>query len=102
MPASTFGPTIAATRIEPPPEWALLQRQLIEIGERNAALMVEKYAAPGGMLYYADDVDDYYEKVDNWGVFYAMDGARKVFDDALMVWNATTRTNGPAGNPVFR
>ena len=102
MPASTFGPTIAATRIEPPPEWALLQRQLIEIGERNAALMVEKYAAPGGMLYYADDVDDYYEKVDNWGVFYAMGGARKVFDDALMVWNATTRTNGPAGNPVFR
>ena len=96
-----YGPSIAASQVAAPPEWALLQRRLIEVGEENAALMVEKHCAPGGMMYYADDIDDYYEKVDNWSVFYAMGGARRVFDDAMMIWNASTRTNGPRGNPVF-
>ena len=102
MPAPLrYGPAIAASQIAAPPEWALLQRRLIEVGEENAALMVEKHCAPGGMMYYVDDIDDYYEKVDNWSVFYAMGGARRVFDDAMMIWNASTRTNGPRGNPVF-
>ena len=96
-----YGPSIAASQIASPPEWARLQRRLLEVGEQNAALMVEKHCAPGGMMYYVDDIDDYYEKVDNWSVFYAMGGARKVFDDAMMIWNASTRTNGPRGNPVF-
>ena len=75
----------------------------MEVNEENAALVLQKHGAPGGMLYYADDVDDFYEVVCNWGLLYAMGARKQVFEDAMAVWNATTRTNEiPRGNPVFR
>jgi hypothetical protein len=75
----------------------------MEVNEQNAALVLEKHCAPGGMPYYADDVDDFYEIVCNWGLLYAMGARKQVFEDAMSIWNATTRTNVvPRGNPVFK
>jgi len=82
---------IKATRVSPPPEWARLQRQLIQTMEGAAPLMVQKYAERGGAFYYADCVDDLYERCYNWGLFYAMGADERVLDLALQQWNTTTR-----------
>jgi len=82
--------TIKATEIEPPPGWALIERQLIKLMEAAADLFVKKYTHPGGNVYYVQDVDDVYEIFYNWGLFYALGADEKVFDWALRAWNATT------------
>ncbi len=82
---------VRATRVSPPPGWALLQRRLMRLMEDAAQPMVDKYAEKGGAFYYADDVDDLYERAYNWGLFYAMGADRKVLDLGLQQWHATTR-----------
>jgi hypothetical protein len=84
-------PTITATELAPPPAWALLQRQLIEVMERAADLYVEKYCASDMMTYYVQDVDDIYEITHNWGLLYALGGDERVLRYALEFWNSTTR-----------
>ena len=84
-------PTIAATAIAPPPPWALLERELIEVMEQAAELKVRQYSERGGVPYYADDLDDLYEMIYNWGLFYAMGADERVLDLALQHWNAVTR-----------
>ena len=93
MPSTTPDlPTIAVDRRPAaPPQWALLQRQLIEVMEQAAELKVRKYSERGGVPYYADDVDDLYEMIYNWGLFYAIGADERVLDLALQHWNAVTR-----------
>ena len=82
---------VRATQVSPPPGWALLERQLMKLMEEAVPPMVDKYAEKGGAFYFADDVDDLYERVYNWGLFYAMGADRQVLDLALQQWHATTR-----------
>ena len=82
---------VVATQVSPPPGWALLERRLMALMEEAVRPMVDKYAEKGGAFYFADDVDDLYERVYNWGLFYAMGADRQVLDLALQQWNATTR-----------
>ena len=81
---------IADTATAPPP-WAVLQRQLIDAVNSAAPLMLEKYTEPGGVPYFADDVDDLYELFYNWGLFYAQGGRGEMLDWALQEYNAVTR-----------
>lgn len=83
--------TIRATRIAAPPSWALLQRQLFSLMEESADLMMAKYADPDGVIYFADDIDDLYERIYNWGLFYALGADRRVLNAAVRAWNAITR-----------
>ena len=83
--------SIRATQLQAPPAWALLQRKLIRAMSEAAELKVRKYSERGGVTYYADDVDDIYEMIYNWGDFYAIGGDEKVLDLALGHWNAATR-----------
>ncbi|MCY3762966.1 MAG: hypothetical protein OXH50_17095, partial [Gemmatimonadetes bacterium] len=69
---------VTAARVSPPPGWALLELRLMKLMEDAVEPMVDKYAEKGGAFYYADDVDDLYERVYNWGLFYAMGADRKV------------------------
>ena len=82
---------VRATQVSPPPGWALLERRLMKLMEDAVAPMIDKYSEKGGAFYYADDVDDLYERVYNWGLFYAMGADRKVLDLGLQQWHATTR-----------
>ena len=82
---------VVATQVSPPPGWALLERRLMALMEEAVRPMVDMYAEKGGAFYFADDVDDLYERVYNWGLFYAMGADRQVLDLALQQWNATTR-----------
>ncbi|MBM3933220.1 MAG: hypothetical protein FJ319_02790 [SAR202 cluster bacterium] len=83
--------TLKATKIAPPPGWALLERELIRTMEEAAPMMVDKYTERPGNWLYADDVDDHYEMCYNWGLFYALGGSSRILDLALQEWNATTR-----------
>lgn len=82
---------VRATQVSPPPGWALLERRLMKLMEDAVEPMVDKYAEKGGAFYYADALDDLYERVYNWGLFYAMGADRKVLDLGLQQWHATTR-----------
>ena len=82
---------VKATQVSPPPGWALLEYRLMRLMEEAVPSMVDKYAEKGGAFYFADDVDDLYERVYNWGLFYAMGADSQVLDLALQSWNATTR-----------
>ncbi len=84
-------PTISATQTTTPPPWALLERQLIDVMEQAAELKVRKYSERSGVPYYADDVDDLYEMIFNWGLFYAIGADQRVLELALQHWNAVTR-----------
>ncbi len=83
--------TIQATEITAPPAWALLERQLINLMEEAAPLMIKKHTEPGGAFLYSDDLDDLYERCYNWGLFYAMGADESLLDMALTAWNASTR-----------
>ena len=83
--------SVTASRKEPAPEWAVLQRQLIDSVNEAAPLHVGKYTEPGGVPYYADDVDDLYEMFYNWGLFYALGGSEELLTIALQEYNAVTR-----------
>ncbi len=85
--------TVKATRISPPPLWALLERRLITLMADTAEMAVQKYAERGGAYYFADDLDDYYEATYNWGLLYAMGADDRILELALQQWNATTRIN---------
>ena len=92
MPISTRDmPTIRATDIGPPPAWALLQRQLIATMEEAADCFVDRYCRSDLSTYYVQDVDDIYEIMHNWGLFYALGADQRILDYALGFWNATTR-----------
>ncbi len=80
-----------ATEVGVPPAWAVTQRRLMETMEQAADLMLQKYTEPSGTLYFADDVDDLYERFFNWGLFYAIGGHDRMLDHALKQWNAVTR-----------
>lgn len=94
--------TIRASKIAPPPAWALMERNLISLMERSAELFVEKYCYPDGNVFYVQDVDDVYEIFHNWGLLYAMGGDERLWQWALRAWNATTRRfddRNPLGPP---
>ena len=83
--------TVPATELSPPPNWALLERRLMKLMEQSVQPVVDTYAEKGGAYYYADDVDDLYERACNWSLFYAMGASSHVLDLALQQWHATSR-----------
>ena len=86
-------PHITATQVEAPPSWAQTQRRLFSVMEAAARLTAEKYCDRGGVPYFADDVDDLYERFYNWGLFYSMGASEEILALALRAYNAITRSN---------
>lgn len=83
-------PTITATQITPPPDWALLQRQLFNVIAKAGDMATQKYARPDGRVYHFFDVDDAYESRSMRGIFYALGGPRRFLDIAKREWDAIT------------
>lgn len=93
-------PTIKADRpFIRPPEWALLERRLIELMNRTAEPLLRKYVREDGTILWPttddhvgiDGLDDAYESFANWPLFYLLGGADKFFDYALREFEAITR-----------
>jgi hypothetical protein len=94
--------SIKATDICAPPGWALMERNLIDLMEEAAPMMVKKYTEPGGALYFAEDFDDLYEQFYNWCLFYSIGADESTLNFALQEWNATTRISDDSFNHRLR
>ena len=84
-------PTIEAqTRLQTPPTWAVLERQLIDKMNAAAPEVLKKYTRPDGTLFWPthsdfqsiDGLDDAYESFHNWSLFYMLGGDARFLADA--------------------
>jgi len=82
---------IKASEVTAPPAWALLERQLIELMEESGRLFAEKYFERGGGTLLAEDLDDLYEQMYNFGLFHAIGASDDLLDIHFRNWNAVTR-----------
>ena len=86
---------IKASKIEPHPEWAIMQRHLMKTIEEAAPQYVKKFTQKDGTPYGKGPYDDVYEMFFNWPEMYAMGGSEYLFETALKSYNAIT-LNGSA------
>ena len=81
---------------QPPPNWAVKQRHLIDLMDRAARTFVEKYTRPDGTFVWRkewpgmDGSDDGYESFVSFPLFYVLGGGEHVHDLARKEWNAVT------------
>lgn len=80
------------------PEWAVLQRRLIDEMERAAEPFLQKYTHPDGRLIWRegihqsrDGADDFYESFYNWPLLYLLGGSDRMLELGKRQWDATTR-----------
>ena len=93
-------PTIEAqTRLQTPPTWAVLERELIDKINDAAPQVLEKYTRPDGTLLWPthsdfqsiDGLDDAYESFHNWPLFYMLGGDAQFLVDAHTEFDVITR-----------
>ena len=90
-------PVVVATEQVVPPNWALMERHLIDLMNRAAVEFVERYTRPDGTLVWRDEwpgmdgSDDAYESFGTFPLFYALGGADVVHELSRKEWNAVTR-----------
>lgn len=93
-------PTIEAkTRIQTPPTWAVLERELIDKINDTAPKILKKYTRPDGTLYWPthpefqsfDGLDDAYESFHNWPLFYMLGGDAQFLVDAQHEFEVITK-----------
>ena len=82
---------VTASVIEPPPGWALVQRQLIKTIEDAVDLFNDKYSYPGGGQFYTSTLDDAYETRSGRAQLYYIGANDNFLDYALRDWNGTPR-----------
>lgn len=81
----------------PPPEWALLQRQLMKALYPAAMEFVNKYTRPDGTLIWRDEwpgmdgSDDGYESFYNFPLYYALGGPQEIDALSRKLWEGVTR-----------
>ena len=88
----------ATTTFDRPPQWALLERELIERMNASAEPLLEKYVRKDGSILWPtsedfssiDGLDDAYESFHNWPLFYALGGHEKFREISLREFDAIT------------
>lgn len=79
-----------------PPEWALLQRKIIDLLDFAAVEFVERYTRPDGTLVWKkhwpgmDGSDDPYEGFMNFPLFYMLGGSKHVHQESRRIYDAIT------------
>ena len=88
---------IIATDARPIPDWALRQRQLIDVMNEAAPAFQARYTRADGSFIWRDEwpgmdgSDDGYESYHNWPLFYALGGDADLHERSRHLWNAVTR-----------
>lgn len=88
----------APTDCPDPPEWARLQRTLLEEASDAIDPVLERYTREDGSVLWPpandyegiDAVDDAYESFHNWPLLYALGGDRDLLTEAKREWEAIT------------
>jgi len=88
-------PVIQASKLQAPPEWAVLQRKVIAAMETSGDFYWERFMQDGATTIGDGPYDDLYEMFYNWPEFYALGGDERFFQRALAAYNGITRTNTP-------
>lgn len=90
-------PTLTATQTIPIPDWALRQRQLIDVMNEAAPVYQARYTRQDGTFIWRDEwpgmdgSDDGYESYHNWPLFYALGGSADIHERSRFLWDAVTR-----------
>lgn len=88
--------TVNASRITPPPAWALAQRNLIRTMNAAVPLFQERYTRADGSFIWRqewpgmDGSDDGYESFQNWALFHALGGDVDMYRRSRSLWEAVT------------
>ncbi|MBK8504827.1 MAG: hypothetical protein IPL46_23020 [Saprospiraceae bacterium] len=88
-------PAIRATKIQGPPDWAIMQQRLIAAMEEAGDFYWDRFTYPGGSTISEGPYDDLYEMFYNWPDFYIVGGAKRFYERAVSAYNGITRTNTP-------
>ncbi|MDF9796352.1 hypothetical protein OKW21_001615 [Catalinimonas alkaloidigena] len=86
-------PSIKATHVKAPPEWAIIQRLLIRTMEEATPVFVARFMREDGSIYGEGPYDDVYEMFYNWPEFYTIGADKYLYEKSLLAYNAITRTN---------
>ena len=89
---------VKASNVEMPPEWAIMQRQLIRVMEQAAPYYVKRFTRSDGSTYGKGPYDDVYEMFYNWPELYAISGNKYFFETASKEYDAITRSNTTYSN----
>ena len=82
-----------------PPQWAVLERSLIDLMDASVHPLMERYVRPDGSVLWPptedfssiDGLDDAYESFHNWPLFYLMGGGEHVLEYSHRTWEGITR-----------
>jgi len=88
----------ATTPTFPPPTWAILQRQLIDLMNKAITPFLDRYLDENRELIWReggtgsrDGADDFYESAFNWPLFYLMGGDDQLLEEGQRIWDGVTR-----------
>jgi len=90
-------PIVATCPVLEPPNWAVLERQLIDTLDRSVEPFLAKYNREDGSLIWRDHfpgrdgADDFYESCYNWPLLYVLGGASRLLTLGRREWDAITR-----------
>ncbi len=88
---------LQATNAAPLPDWALRERQLIDVMNQAAPDYQKHYTRADGSFIWRDEwpgmdgSDDGYESYHNWPLFYTLGGSADIHERSRFLWNAVTR-----------
>ena len=94
--SQTQPPVIEVTGRQPPPNWAVKQRYLMDLMDRLGPAFVGKYTRPDGTLVWReewpgmDGSDDAYESFLSFPLFYILGGSERLHDLSRREFNAIT------------
>ena len=82
-----------------PPQWAVLERSLIDLMDASVHPLMERYVRPDGSVLWPptedfssiDGLDDAYESFHNWPLFYLMGGGEHILEYSHLTWEGITR-----------
>lgn len=81
------------------PQWAILERSLIDLMDRSLDPLLDRYVCADGSLMWPttddhvgiDALDDAYESFHNWPLVYALGGGERLGAEALRLFDSITR-----------
>ncbi len=94
----------ASTPCFPPPTWAILERQLIDLMNQATEPFLARYLRENRELIWRegdtgsrDGADDFYESAFNWPLFYLLGGGDHLLTEGQRIWDGITRQLTRAG-----